>query len=316
MTIGKKLRAATSTSSRRIRESRHPIEMKPVYFIRHKWHQELHGVAEELARQELVGLIYQNIPSTNPEDYQNRRQASSIRRLRDLATQDVLVCADYPQSKERPYMLIGALDPAFGFKVEERRCTAGLPWQVKLAKFKNPLRVYYDSFPSLKASWPLGGSISEWRAKQSVVNQLASDGMLRREVSSLAPEQAEALCTSYLFDTGQLAFIGLPSGRTLKDWDIWGISKDGKNVVAQVTFSMNTGKLLSKAAVLKATVDSSARLIFFAPESERTKIHDAEFISLEDVWNHFVTEYGPNVTDHLLGKGAVYPNSKWSSVAL
>jgi len=283
--------------------------MKPTYFIRHKWGDKP-GVAEALAHRELVGLHYNDSSSTNPADYK-LRGASAIRLLSGLVNKDVLVCADYP-NKTHPFMLIGPLDSKHAFKAISVKDTSGLEYVIKVAKLMNPRKVFYSSFPVLKATWPRGGTICRWRLNEATINHLFCKGSLPNDVSSLSPAQLEGLCTSYLFDKRHVALIGLPSGGTMKDWDIWGVSESGTCIVAQVTHSRNTDKLLAKLQNLLATVNSEARRIFFATESERSKIERADvvFISLEEVWNHFEKSYGPVVIDRLLGKGTVYPNSE------
>lgn len=279
--------------------------MKSVYFIRHKW-DDKPGMAKALSDRELIGLHYNDINSDNPNDYAGRGR-SAIQRLHSLVngSGEDLVCADY-SINDKAFMLIGPLDLEYGFKAEAIGDENGRKYWIKTAKLKNPKRVYYSSFPVLMATWPRGGTIVRWKQTEQMINILFENGKLPRDISSLAPAQIEGLCTSYLFDMKRIAVLGLPIGRTMKDWDIWGVSKDGKRVIAQVTHSRDGQKLQWKEERMKS--DAEQRLIF-APESERESINGVEFVSLEEVWKHFIDIYDGIVIDHLLGEGAVYPNS-------
>lgn len=89
---------------------------------------------------------------------------------------------------------------------------------------------------------PRQGTFCEWHRDSGLVKAFVENEPWEPSVKRLSVAQQEVLCSEVMrtiewadFELPQLESLLLPVGRTLKDIDIYGLSVDGKMIVAQVT---------------------------------------------------------------------------------
>src|SRR5207244_3959316 len=113
--------------------------------------------------------------------------------------------------------------------------SAGSNWVLKVGRHTPEKRrtLYFSEYPMLLAAMPRQGTFGEWHLMRDQVLSIYRTGRVEFSYSALAPPQIEALCTSYLFGTGQLVCQSLPFGRTLPDIDIVGLDPRGERILAQ-----------------------------------------------------------------------------------
>ena len=85
----------------------------------------------------------------------------------------------------------------------------------------------------------------------------------------------------------QLAHLLMPVGRTLKDVDIYGLSTDGRRILAQVTF-LDLGRSREKLATLLNYKKKDCHLVLFC-QTEKITIKDGvKVIPLSRAFDEFV----------------------------
>lgn len=257
--------------------------METVYFIRHLW-SEGAGPSEFLKSKGLFGIHYVSEPrSVRPEDYTG--DAKRILTALHEISPDDLICSSFNEE----FLEVGPLDKEFGIQLLDYSFDDGSVWVLKVGRHnqKKKKRFYFSKYPMLLAAMPRQGTFGKWHLMRDQVLSAYHTGQIEFRYTALAPAQIEALCTSYLYNSGRLVCQSLPSGRTLKDIDIVGLDQSGRRILAQVTFSNKKSVVKEKSEALARYSALSPLLMFFAPAAMKEEIQNQEFISLEEVWEYW-----------------------------
>lgn len=143
---------------------------------------------------------------------------------------------------------------------------------------------------SLRAARPRQGTIVRWKAIGNRLEHLVEKKPIDKTWDNLSPEQQETVCTEYLRsadlrECSKLEFLLLPIGRTLKDVDIYGYTKDQREIFAQVThYKKNDKTCKQKIEKLKRYRKRKAYLVFFCNCDDAVKEDSILFIPITEVF--------------------------------
>lgn len=275
--------------------------MRKVFFIRHVW-SESSKPSEHLHRKGLLGIHFQDEPrSVDPDDYKGHAKRI-LTALRDMDADD-LICSYFPTDK---FIEVGPIDKKFGIRLEDCELEHGKRWVLKVARHEKSKtkRLPFSHFPMLLAAMPRQGTFGQWHVMENQIHSIYERGTVERDYTALKPAQIEALCTSYLFGTGRLKVLSMPTGRTMKDIDIAGFNPQGERILVQITFSDDKSVVREKAAALEGYSKDAPHLMFIAPEKMKDEVQDQEFISLETVWEYWASQSGGIFLDAFCGQSA------------
>jgi len=217
------------------------------YFIRHT---EDFGVIEEavekLWNENKIAIHFPGVSpssdvpdssSINPGDYKKRSHKSALSCFRELNEKGGYIWAEYRNKED---IKIGKIIPQ-SFKIlktkwREYDRTAIIKTlqmeQVRVLKSRNAI--------FLKACRPIQGTICRWHNAVGKLDALVEGRPFEMKIENLTPSQQETVCAEYLRKQHNkmipvLEHLLLPVGRTLKDIDIYGFTRSGKELFAQVT---------------------------------------------------------------------------------
>lgn len=203
--------------------------------------------------------------------------------MNECCKSGAIVCAGFYHKAGK--MLIGKIEP--NSEIERIKSLGNIKW-LKAVQLKDVRKISYTQCPVLFAIKPPGKTVSNWKSAKEIPARLIDHEHLDRNVHSLAPSQQEVLCYEYLLMTGKLIGLLMPIGRTLENVDIHGIDKDGRDILAQVTYADDYKKVKEKADNLRELKGGNTALIFFGQESQREKFQkdysDVAYVSLERVF--------------------------------
>jgi hypothetical protein len=186
----------------------------------------------------------QDESSITPEDYTGSAR-SGMRKLVELANAGGYVCAQHHPHEE---WMLGFVQPGSRIELLKGKWadTGSSPGRtavlktLRLSKVKlvDPLQ-----YAVLQVGRPRQGTIRRWPRAGKTIENLVEGRTNEPQLSDLTPAQQELLCSEFLrlaeaasLGVPRLAHLVLPPGRTMKDIDILGVARDGKRLVAQVTF--------------------------------------------------------------------------------
>ena len=191
------------------------------------------------------GLPGPDNSSLKPDDYYKSGKRA-MRVLKELETNGGYVCAEYANF---PNALVGVVQPSSAITLIEGKWGNGNKLAGRTAILKTlQLQRVQELAPSRSAVILVGrprmGTIMRWPTIGSAVKNLVEGIAPTGEVRDLLPSQQETLCVEFLrtpaaaeLGLPRLAHQLLPTGRTMRDVDIYGLATDGKRLIAQVTFS-------------------------------------------------------------------------------
>ena len=249
--------------------------MKDAIYIRHNFSPD--EILEDLWQRCLIAVRYDDISSTNPEDYTKKAGKDALRRLHRYRKQGVMVGAVF-RSIRPSKMLIGEIKPGTPIKIESY---SGL-YHHKTLQLINTRVVSYLDYPVLAAIRPRQSTVTGWPSARRWLAHILGHEHLKPSVQSLAPSQLEVLCQEYLRLRGNLTALLLPIGGSLVDVDIVGVNKNGAQVVAQVTQSRNCKEVAEKLESLQAWTTPYRN--FFGPKSCLRQNTGVEYLAIEDVF--------------------------------
>jgi len=111
----------------------------------------------------------------------------------------------------------------------------------------------------------------------------------------LSPDQQEVLCAEFLrtpmagaHGLPTLASLTVPTGRTMRDIDIIGVTATGGQLVAQVTYS-NPERVTPKVEALRRFLPESTCVLFC--NCAMQQVYDGIIlVPIRDVFNHFTAD--------------------------
>lgn len=255
---------------------------KKTVFIRHNLggDPKKKDILKKMWDDKVIVLDYEAKASSNPDDYEQKNSRKAIRRLNEYCNAGVIVGADFRQLYSHK-MLVGEIEKGAQIQIKEY---GGYKFY-KVVELKKVKEVSYLKYPILLSLQPRSAAITGWDSAKNVLEAALEGKLLPLSVYSLDANQLEVLCYEYLKHKGLIGHLLLPIGRTLRDIDIYGCDKDGKNILAQVTFSSEIDEKKNK---LKEFNSKENKLYFFCPrESMDSKDEDISFIAIEAVFDEF-----------------------------
>lgn len=265
-------------------------------FIRHNQEAVIFmkpGRATELFNQNLIAIDF----GPNRHKYPKGEEGRALTKLRACRKKGAIVCAEYSEKDEPTKIVVSKIrrNTRMRYKIILNK---RIPKTFELDKnLRQVIPIGSHGYMLLKAIRPRQGTVRTFRRLSSIqcVEAIFNKKSLPLKVGSLTPEQLEVICYEYLRDKKGLSRLIMPIGRTLQDVDIWGISKDGKDIFAQVTHSEDANKIGDKLVDLKSHKSHMGKksvLFFFGPENEKhkcsgTECTDINYIPVEVVFKEF-----------------------------
>ena len=173
--------------------------------------------------------------------------------------------------------------------------------ELKTLMLENTFQVEKSTFPLLFSLQPPYATLCIWEKGRLAVNSyykylcLVKQGqrpVLPVKLELLNPWQLEILCEEWLRINNRLAYKIAQTGRSMKDIDIIGTTKENKLIIGQVSFSGNQKKL-DKLALYAQNACSCDSYYF----DSRLSISNLNFsntstiaVSIEDVFSSFIKE--------------------------
>lgn len=233
-------------------------------FIRHNC-SSTPRVLRQLWERRLIALHYDDDFSTNPADYYPAGR-KVLERLWRYCKDGAIVGADY-RRLNGDKMLVGFLEQGTRiFSEEFHDPSSGESFIYKVAALKNAVEFPYADYPLLVGVQPRQATLTGWPSARAVLLAAVKRQSLPRMANSLHPSQLEVLCYEWLRRFGLLERLVLPIGRGLMDIDIFGIDKDGKRIIGQVTYGKHATDLSDKQSRLLRHARDIDSIYFFLPE--------------------------------------------------
>lgn len=245
-------------------------------FIRHNL-----GCKREILKHfwnnKLIAVHYKNIPSVNPDDYENVGKNSLIRLLY-YCKNSALIGATYSEL-EPSKILVGELKKDSKITIEELFGN-----YYKVIKLNNVRELSYIDYPILAAIQPRQGTFTGWPSASKILPAIYYKQKLDFDVFSLSPSQLEIVCYEFLRYKGIIKSLLLPIGRSLPHIDIFGVAPNRKNIIAQITFSKSKSEVFSKIELLRKYKSAKTILIFFGRAEFKFSDSDIKYLSIENVF--------------------------------
>jgi len=232
--------------------------------------------------------------SLNPNHYV-RSGKSALKTLLDISKNGGYICAEYRNIGA----LLGYVEPNTPIEFYDgfwgnKKTHQGKPAILKSLQLSKFCEIDSVSYVSLSVARPRQGTLVRWPSIKKRVENIVTGVRLSRTLADLTPDQQETMCAEFLrFHEindpifSRLETLILPVGRTMKDIDIAGISKNGKKIYAQVTY----GKLESydyKINRLKKFLNSSdTELILFCRCDTPTVDNGIIIFPMQRVFDNF-----------------------------
>lgn len=233
--------------------------------------------------------------SLNPNHY-DRSGKSALKTLLDISKNGGYICAEYRNigallGYVEPNTPIEFIDGFWGNK-NTRQGNPAILKGLKLSKFDGIDSV---SYVPLSVARPRQGTLVRWPSVKKRVENIVTGVRLSRTLADLTPDQQETMCAEFLrFHEindpifSRLETLILPVGRTMKDIDIAGISKNGKKIYAQVTYGNADSYMKKKVGPLKKfTTEKDAELILFCRCEAPTVENSIIIYPIQKVFEHF-----------------------------
>lgn len=237
--------------------------------------------------------------SLDPNDYEGSAR-KAIRALRSLSENGGYVCAQYYGYEESLVGVVRANSPIelLRGKWGNLYGLAGRIAVLKTLQLRRVKQIAPMECPVILVGRPRQGTLMRWPKAGLVIANLVEDKACEAALCDLMPAQQEIICSEFLrlpeaeqLGLPTLAHLILPIGRTMKDVDIYGLAKDGKRILAQVTFSSyESSEATWKLDRLKQLNDScrSHLILFCNTEADRIAVKDdIKIVPINTVFSRF-----------------------------
>lgn len=183
--------------------------------------------------------------SLNPDAYTGSARRA-LTALVALSTNGGYVCAEH---HGRTDSMLGFVPPGSPIdllkgKWGNRHGREGRTAILKSLRLKKVKTITPIDYAVLAVGRPRQGTIMRWHRAKTTVENLVEGRRLKPQLSDLSPRQQEILCSEFLRlpesqvrGLPRLAHLLLPTGYTMRDIDIIGVTASGKAVLVQVTFA-------------------------------------------------------------------------------
>jgi hypothetical protein len=209
----------------------------------------------------------------NPNDYADRGSQRAIRAFVRLAHEGGYVCAQYAG---REQVIVGRIKPSSKIELIEGKWgdtwgNGGRTAVLKTLRISGAKLVDPASYAVILIGRPRQGTLMRWPSAGSTIENLVKGKKAAAIPSSLSASQQEILCSEFLrspqaskLGLPRMSHLLMPTGRTMKDLDVIGITERGKRLFVQVTYAdveSATGKW--KLARLQHYADESTECVLF-----------------------------------------------------
>jgi hypothetical protein len=293
------------------------------YYARHTWRMDIDAATRQsIFARELVAVHYphhedgklhdQDLRSTDPADH-DARGKRVLKGLNILARNGGYILAEYEGQDE---VLIGYVAPNTQIEFLEgkwgnRYNLSGRTAILKTVQMSRVKKVLSARAAALLAARPRQGTLMKWPKVKTMVENLVEGITSAQSVGDLSPAQQEIMCAEFLRQPEAVAAglprmqsLLLPVGSTLRDLDIYGLTSDGKKIVAQVTFS-NLDSIDWKFDKLKAYMNLGDAIPVMFCNAENASLHNGVTVfPLSEVFRRFTTS----------AAGQMWLRSSWVSV--
>lgn len=269
-----------------------------VYFIRHNWEKESEEAANYLFQRKMVGIHFDNYPTTvswDEESYDSQSGKQSIRYLNKLDSGEGLVVASYCTQDS---MYIGRAGEKY---LDDFRLQNGDPFQLKSLQLKDVIKVDPKDWATLFAIRPPHGPMVQWHQAKIAVNsyyeEVKSGSGLPHilKLEFMSPWQQELMCEEWLRLKEGMSYKLTKTGKSMKDYDIIGVDASQRQILCQV-------KYIGSQANYKRfvnTCSADGRGYFFVEEGNITEQAPVNVVRLSKVFDYF-KENNPQYLDNLI----------------
>lgn len=272
------------------------------YFIRHTQNLDIdEKTFNILIKKKLIAIHYpfkSNIvektdcTSTNPDDYELASAKSAMRIFGMLSKEGGYVCAEY---RTRDGALIGIVKPQTPIILLKGNwgTQRGRKAVLKTLQLERVQHIDSESYLKVSFARPIQGTICRWSNVGKRIESLVNKSQFAPALEDLSPVHQEVLCSEYLRSgiDPSIPLIQnflLPIGRTLKDIDIYGITRLGQKVYGQVTYRSLKESTLKLQKLKKYRSKNSFVILFCKSEDITHKEMDGiQIYSIEKVFSVF-----------------------------
>lgn len=154
----------------------------------------------------------------------------------------------------------------------------------KSVKILNPL----DAI-SLTSGQPRQGTLCHWQKIGKRVENNYNDVRGKKSLDDLTPDLQEVFCSEFMRmgldkKLPKLEFLLTPIGRTLKDVDIIGLTKEKMKVLVQVTYSYEPKTKINQ---LRKYENENCLLVMFCKTKKSRNVNGVQIYSIDDAFNTF-----------------------------
>lgn len=275
------------------------------YFIRHSSKLDVDkNTIQNLWNKNLIGIHYpqnkngklgkRDSRSTDPNDYVGKSK-SNIKILNDLAFNGGYV---YSVFRDFPKVKIGIVKPnskiqLFKGKWGKRNNLLNREAILKVVKLTKVKILSNEDSVSFNSVQPRQGTICVWSKVDRRVMNLVNGKSLTKKLNDLTPDQQEVMCMEFLrlpiakqYSLPEITTTLTPIGRTMKDVDIFALSKNNKKIICQVSFE-EFDKSSKKFTKLLPYATSRTKTIYFCDISEEVIIHNVKIFPISKVFDLF-----------------------------
>lgn len=262
-----------------------------VYFIRHK----ISGgpkTIRELKNRSVIAYHFVDEYYEDIDGYSEppRGLVQAFNAFGAIGKTGAIIVSEYDNSNE---FTVGTFDPGVTTQPMQFQTDEG-ELLYKTLKYRDPKTFRYSDYPLLAAIRPPYSTIcSTGRSFSQLIKHIYLGDEIEMGTDFMHPSSIELMCETFLRsdlapDNLQLAYTLLRTGKTMPSVDIFGKSKEGEFIFAQVTYAANN------PAKVKALVDFAGNkgttVLFSKDKSVENEELDHHF-NIDDIFQKFM-EHG------------------------
>jgi len=283
--------------------------MMLTYYVRHTEDLNIdEHTRNRLWNEEKIAIHYPRDKSGNfpkrpdsrdlgPAHYSGKA-AGAIRALRELASEGGYVCAEYAHESK---CLLGYISPKSQVNFLEGKWSdkgeyKGRKAILKCLNLRKVKALRSADLAIILVGRPRMGTIARWSKAKDAIKNIVEGIQLEPSLDLLFPYQQEIMCSEFLRSRAaeelglpRLAHLLLPVGRTVKDFDICGITDSGTKVFVQVTHhSISDSESAEKLALLRPYGDGGKNQLIFVCQCDEEKTQNGvTIVPLDKVYERF-----------------------------
>lgn len=259
-----------------------------VYFARHNLSGG-DGVTKTLKENNLIAYHFLNEYYEDVENYseQSRGLTQAFNAFHAISKTGCLIAAEYGDSSS---FVIAKVKPGTNLKPLTIKSTDG-DLIFKTIEFSEPKICYYGDFPLLAAIRPPYTTVcSTGRSFSQLIKHIYLGESLELSVDFMHPSSIELMCEAFLKsemvpESIRLDYALLRTGKTMPAIDIYGRSKSGNKVYAQVTYSADA---IHKVKDLVNFARGTGLTIYFSRDKNLQHEGLTHHFNIDEVFHKFL----------------------------